>query len=104
MRILFVSFCVLVLAPTPDLPAQNNSIGTALPLTMVHDPSDVGNFVGRITNSISAGSEVDYWSFDALAGDVISLSVVTPASVLKPYIQLRNSADGLLVGNDDGGP
>ena len=71
---------------------------------MVHDPSDVGNFVGRITNSISVGSEVDYWSFDALAGDVVSLSVDTPASALNPYIQLRNSADGLLVGNDDSGP
>src|SRR5688572_2878002 len=96
--------CVLWLTSTLNVPAQNNSIGTALPLTMVHDPSDVGNYAGRITNSISAGSEVDYWSFDALAGDVVSLSVDTPSSALNPYIQLRNSADGVLVGNDDSGP
>src|SRR5687768_14103509 len=54
--------------------AQNNSIGTAQPLAIIQDPADLGNFIGRITNSVGSGAEVDYWSFDALAGDVVSLA------------------------------
>src|SRR6185503_585077 len=96
--------CVLCLHLTTLVHAQNNSIGTALPLTMVQDPADIGNFVGRTTNAIATAAEVDYWSFDALAGDVISLAVDTPGSSLNPYVQLRNSADGVLATDQDAGP
>ncbi len=44
------------------------------------------------------------WSFSALAGDVVSVSVDTPSSDVDPYVELRNAADGVLRSDDNSGP
>ena len=58
------------------------STATALPLA--EDPAGSGYLVGRGLGSIQPSSDVDYWSFEALAGDVVSVSVDTPDSGLNP--------------------
>ena len=68
------------------------------------DSSITNYFLARATNSIDNASEVDSWSFDALAGDVVSISVETPTGALDPYVEMRNSANGLLASDEDSGP
>ncbi|HUR47612.1 MAG TPA: pre-peptidase C-terminal domain-containing protein, partial [Candidatus Saccharimonadales bacterium] len=68
------------------------------------DNTIAGYSFSRLTNSIASAAEVDSWSFDALAGDVISITVDTPVGALDPYVELRNSANGLLASDDDSGP
>ncbi|MDB6032593.1 MAG: hypothetical protein JWM16_2931, partial [Verrucomicrobiales bacterium] len=72
--------------------------------TLQFDNSIAGYAIARLTNSIDSASEVDAWSFDALAGDVISISVDAPSGSLDPYVELRNSANGLLASDEDSGP
>ncbi len=49
--------------------------------------------------SIAAGG-TDTWSFPAVAGEVISISV-QPVSTLDPVITLQNSSGERIIGNDD---
>src|SRR5882762_727653 len=83
-----------VFQSSPDLRAQS----------LVVDTSIAGYSIGRGTNAINSAGQVDSWAFDALAGDVVSISIDTPSGGLNPYVELRNSANGLLVADDDGGP
>ena len=72
--------------------------------TLTFDGSSPGYFVARTTNTIATAGEVDSFSFDALAGDVVSIAVDTPDSALDPYVELRNSANGLMTSDEDSGP
>ncbi len=91
-------------------PNDTLATATAFPLPLVEDPVGSGCFVGRGLGSLnpvvyqSWSSDVDYWSFQALAGDVVSVSVDTPDSDLNPSVELRNAADSGLVGSNDEGP
>src|SRR5258706_4299192 len=71
--------------------------------SLTFDTSISGYIVGRGTNTLTTASQVDSWSFDALAGDVISINVDTPTVGLNPYVELRNSANGLLISDEDSG-
>ena len=83
----------------------NNDIrGTATPLPLAEDPAGSGNFIGRGLGSIQPSSDLDWWSFEALAGDVISVSVDTPDSDMNPYLELYNAGAGRLVYDHDSGP
>src|SRR3954467_9163061 len=90
----FLLLSCAVFQSHPDLRAQS----------LVLDNSIPGYSIGRGTNAISSAGQVDSWAFDALAGDVVSISVDTPSGALNPYGDLRNSANGSLVADDDGGP
>ena len=91
----------VALSPGLTLEGGNNDTlltATALPLT--EDPAGSGYFLGRGLGSLQPSSDTDYWSFMALAGDVISISVDTPDSDLAPYLYLYDAAgSGLASGN-----
>jgi hypothetical protein len=53
--------------------------------------------------SIQTGSDVDYWWFEAFAGDRVAIAVETPDNGMNPYVELRNSADGVLDSDDNDG-
>ena len=55
--------------------AQQRHAATATPLPLTEDPAGSGLWLGRGIGSIQTTSDVDYWSFTALAGDVVSVSV-----------------------------
>jgi len=72
--------------------------------SLVFDNSISGYFVARATNSIASAGEADAFSFDALAGDLVSIAVDSPDSNLDPFVELRNSANGLIASDEDSGP
>ena len=87
---------------------NNDTLATATTLPLAEDPAGSGLFTGRGLGrqdpAGSAWSDPDYWRFEALAGDVVSISVDTPESNLNPYVELHNAADQYLIGDDNAGP
>jgi hypothetical protein len=63
---------------------SNGSLAAATALPLGEDPAGGGYFVGRGLGSIRPSTDEDWWSFEALAGDVVSVSVDTPGSGLSP--------------------
>ena len=57
---------------------SNDTQATATALPLTEDPAGSGLWMGRGIGSIQTTSDVDYWSFTALAGDVVSVSVDPP--------------------------
>ncbi|MFX1538476.1 MAG: PPC domain-containing protein, partial [Promethearchaeota archaeon] len=82
----------------------NDTLPSALALPLAEDPSSSGYLLGRGLGNIQPSADVDWWSFEALAGDLISVSVDTPDSDLNPYVSLRDAADILLSSDSNGGP
>ncbi|MCU0915919.1 MAG: pre-peptidase C-terminal domain-containing protein, partial [Planctomycetes bacterium] len=73
-------------------------------LDVIESPSDSDYHRGFGLGAIEGAADVDYWRLEALAGDVITVAVDTPASALDPRVELRNAADGSLVSDNDAGP
>lgn len=100
--------------PLPQLPSDppeaepNNTPETATFLPL--DPAGTGIMLawgtGRQDPSAqnTYWSDPDYWRIEALAGDVLSVSVDTPGSSLNPYVELRNAAGSTLASDNDAGP
>ncbi len=83
---------------------SNDSLGVADPLDLVESPVGSGYTRGIGLGAIQVAGDIDYWTFDALAGDRVAISVDTPNSNMNPYLELRNSADGVLSSDDNSGP
>ena len=84
-------------------PNDTQATATALPLT--EDPAGSGLCLGRGSGSIQTTSDVDYWSFTALAGDVVSVSVDRYQNTsLWPYVSLYNAGGNYQAGDSQGGP
>ncbi|MHC4996649.1 MAG: hypothetical protein ACYTGQ_16520, partial [Planctomycetota bacterium] len=83
---------------------SGNTFGTATPLTLIEDPSGSGYHLTHGIDEISIAGETDYWSFEALAGDVITMTADTPTGSLNSVIELLNAAGGVLTFNHDSGP
>ncbi len=83
---------------------SNNSLELADSLDLVESPVGSGYTRGIGLGAIQAAGDIDYWTFDAFAGDRIAISVNTPDSNMNPYLELRNSADGVLASDDNSGP
>ena len=65
---------------------NNDTLTAATALPLLEDPAGSGYRLGRGLGSVQPSSDGDYWSFSALAGDVVSVSVDTPDSDLNPYV------------------
>jgi len=89
-------------AVTEDEPNDTLSAATVLPLT--EDPGGSGYFAVHGLGSIEPSTDVDYWSFEALAGDIVSVSVNTPGSALNPYVELHDASGSRLAYDFSGGP
>jgi len=92
--------------------AHNNGPSSATPLTLVQDSVEDSVLYTEMFGIGSQDpadyretwSDPDYWSFEAQAGDHVSISVSTPNSGVNPYVELRNASDGNLASDSDGGP
>ncbi|NQT19808.1 MAG: pre-peptidase C-terminal domain-containing protein, partial [Planctomycetes bacterium] len=104
------TFYVSTVYSVPLESPSNNAIGQAAPLTLAEDPAASGYFSARVlgsqdpTTSNNWWSDPDYYSFEALAGDLVSVSVDTPENSVDPYVQLRNASDANLIADDNSGP
>ena len=63
-----------------------------------------GYWVGRGLGSIYRSPDEDWWSFEAFAGDVLSVSVDTPDSTLDPQVYLYNASGSSLASDLYDGP
>ena len=84
--------------------ASNDTRVQAVPLEIVSSPPTSGNQFGFGLGTLPLSTDVDYWRFDVLGGDRISVAVDTMDGSLRPRIELRNAADSTLISDIDGGP
>jgi len=95
---------VLVEVAIIDEGEPNDTLAAATLLLLAEAPAGSGYFVGRGLGSLEPSSDGDWWRFAALAGDLVSIAVDTPASDLDPYVYLYNATGGQLSYDHDGGP
>ena len=80
----------------------NDSWATATELALAEDPSGSGYWTVRGLGGLWPAGDRDYWSFEAAAGDVLSVAVDTPESNLCMYVSLRDGTDSQLTSEDRG--
>src|SRR3954466_16313302 len=56
-------------------PGGNDSLGTAQPLTVSNGAAEVTGSIGSTTYSVSAVPDVDFYSFTATAGDMLTIDI-----------------------------
>ncbi|HWQ90252.1 MAG TPA: FG-GAP-like repeat-containing protein, partial [Clostridia bacterium] len=78
--------------------AGNDVIGNATPLPATESPTGSGFLTAFAVGAFSSTSDVDYWRFDAEAGDVITVRVEAEAEGVYPKLRLRNASDQDLSG------
>ncbi len=84
---------------------SNNTLQEATDLPLTESPAGSGFFTALGVGSFFSTSDVDYWRFDAQAGDFLTVRLEADAANVYPQLYLRNSADGDLqgVGGDSSG-
>ncbi|HNC52017.1 MAG TPA: pre-peptidase C-terminal domain-containing protein, partial [Accumulibacter sp.] len=89
---------------------DNNQLLTATMLSLNEDPAGSGLAIGRAEGRQEPAVSGDYWSdpdwwrLDLQKGDVISVSVDTPASDLDPYLALNDGTGSGITSDDNSGP
>ncbi len=78
--------------------AGNTAIATSTALPLTESPASSGFFSAFATGTFSAASDVDYWRFDAEAGDVVTVRLEAESQGIYSHIRIRNSADADLSG------
>lgn len=78
--------------------AGNTSIATSTALPLTESPASSGFFSAFAAGTFSAASDVDYWRFDAEAGDVVTVRLEVESQDLYSHIRIRNAADADLSG------
>ncbi len=79
---------------------DNNLLPGATPLPMAETPAGSKFYTAFAPGTFQAAADVDYWRFDAEAGDVITVRLETANSGIYPYVYLRNAADANVAGYD----
>ena len=84
----------------PRVLLTGDTLGTATPLLFTDVSAAPGYALSRANDAIDLATDVDYWSIDVLAGDRLNLQVQSQGT-LNAYLELRNSADGVLRSDDN---
>jgi hypothetical protein len=80
---------------TIETPGNDTLSGAGL-LTLTESPAGSGLFSGVGIGEFTDASDVDYWKFDAEAGDVVSVRLEAELVGVYSQMALRNSSDGTL--------
>ena len=89
---------------------DNNQLLTATMLPLSEDPAGSGLAIGRAEGRQEPAVSGDYWSdpdwwrLELQQGDVISVSVDTPASDMDPYLALNDGTGSGITSDDNSGP
>ncbi|MDF7800708.1 FG-GAP-like repeat-containing protein [Pontiellaceae bacterium B1224] len=76
---------------------DNGSLGTADSLNpMLETPIGSGFLSAAAIGSFSGGSDYDYWTFDAEAGDVITAWIAMGRDGTYPYLRLLNTSGSIV--------
>ncbi len=98
---------------TVDLPdgfvyegQSNGTLATATPLPLTENPVDSGLFLTQMfgLGSIDPSSDLDWWSFQAEAGDRVGIAVDTPGSGIAVGLRLYNSGGSQITSGFGAGP
>jgi hypothetical protein len=73
---------------------SNGSLATATPLPVAESPAGNGFFTAFGIGTIASTSDIDYWSFNAEAGDVLTVRLECESQGVYPQIYLQNAAGG----------
>jgi hypothetical protein len=90
----------LLLAVTNEI-EPNNTLAQATGLVLTQDPSAF--FSGLGLGAISPGSDVDYWRFNAQAGDRVTVAGSGGLNANSIVVELRNAGDTVLASASDNG-
>ena len=83
----------------------NDEQAIATPLKLTEDPGGSGFSIGRGIGSVDPSGDTDWWSFEAIAGDFISISVDSVGNQsFDSEINLWDSTGGYITGDRDSGP
>lgn len=70
-----VSSVALAVVEGESSPGGNDALGTAEPLTVVNGTVEVTGAIGSTTYSVPAVPDVDFYSFAATAGDILTIDI-----------------------------
>ncbi|MHB8519117.1 MAG: FG-GAP-like repeat-containing protein [Limisphaerales bacterium] len=71
----------------------NDTLALAVPLPMTESPAGSHFFTAFAVGTFISTSDVDYWRFDAEAGDVLTVRLESESQGVYPHLRLRNTAD-----------
>ena len=73
---------------------SNGSLVSATPLPVAESPVGSGFFTAFGIGTIASTSDLDYWSFNAEAGDVLTVRLECESQGVYPQLYLQNAAGG----------
>lgn len=76
--------------------ANNDRLEQAATLPVTETPAGSRFYSVAGLGTFSSGTDVDYWRFDAQAGDRITVAIVSDPTTVQPSLQVRNAADAHL--------
>lgn len=82
-------------------PLGIHSLDSAASLLLLEDPRGSGLFIARAQGSIDPGSDEDYWSLEARAGDRVT---VLTESLINTRTYLYDASGTVVASDHDGGP
>ncbi|MCL5096512.1 MAG: FG-GAP-like repeat-containing protein, partial [Candidatus Omnitrophica bacterium] len=73
--------------------ANNNTLDTATALPTTESPAGSGFLTAFAVGLFASTSDVDYWHFDAEAGDVVTVRLESESQGVYPHLRLRDATD-----------
>jgi len=74
--------------------SSNDTLANATPLPVAESPLGSGFYTAYGFGTFGSTSDVDYWSFNAEAGDVLSVRLEAESQGVSPQLYLQNSSGG----------
>ena len=91
----------LVLLADASEVESNDALSVAAALQLTEDPAGGGFLTGRGLGAIGTTADVDYWRFNARAGDRVTVTGEGGIGNNSIYLELRNAGDTILVQQGD---
>lgn len=81
---------------------SNDTLANATLLPATESPAGSGFYTAFAAGLFSSPTDVDYWTFNAEAGDVVTIRLESESQGVYPHLRLRNASDQDMAGTDGG--
>ncbi len=76
---------------------ENGALPGATAMRVEESPAGLGTFLGHGVGTFTGAGDVDYWRFEAEAGDRVTVTLeATDRPGIYPWVQVRTAADGVV--------